>query len=193
MQKYSTDVESVFVELSKAIGGVRGWGLFAGAANVFYGVEHPVNDVDIFYDLNAENALLNALESFDPCKPFLYETGKAQWKKFEFKLNGFEIEFCADYHWNFAGKMRFFFDEEMEKRIHTVEIGGRDFRLLSPEDNFVFKAILQRGLELNKTDVADAKGLLENNALDLVYVRERAMKGNAEQRVMGLVEKLRLG
>jgi len=193
LKSLSGTVKSVLVELANALEGLEGWGLFAGAANVFYGVDHPVNDLDFFYDLKAEQKLLNALHSFKPCKPFLQKKASMTSKKFGFLLNGFEIEFCADFSWSFAGKMSLIFDSQMQARINWFDFENAKLPVLSAEDNIVLKAILQRGKEYNKTDIEDVKGLLKNNNLDFEYIRQRAIKCNAEQRVTNLIENLQSG
>ncbi|HBX69800.1 MAG TPA: hypothetical protein DEH25_10610 [Chloroflexi bacterium] len=137
------------------------WGIFAGAAIYAYGVVRPVTDVDILISSDSGGRAAICLPQ---AKPELDEAGQVAM----LALPGFEI---------IAGLTRTIkmeMDGAMRARLVPQQLWGVEVRLLSVEDNLVFKVIMGRGPEVGKRDWADAAELLAcGETLDWDYLHGR--------------------
>jgi len=152
------------------------WAVFAGAATSLYGAERPVTDVDILIrGQDAEQVVA------------LLPEATVDWRGGQVcKVAWGEVELVPDPVLAAEGHhYPFLMDEEMLRRRRWLELWGLRVPVLSPEDNIVFKAILQRGPEQGKHDLEDVEAVVGSlqGELDLDYLRRRAATCGAEERV----------
>lgn len=145
------------------------WAIFAGAAAHCYGSKRQLADIDIL----VEN------DNFDMAKAVVKEAGT---EKIDV-IAKLKIETCQ-------GSYFFFVDDEMIKRIRRKYIFDILVPVISVEDNIAFKAIAQRGEDQGKHDLADIQCMIENQRIDLEYLKRRIEKCQADERTRTFLERL---
>jgi len=156
------------------------WAVFAGTAAYLYGGEREPTDVDIII---AKEDFKRAAELFN-----VEVTGES----FSFYIGGVDF-ILGDLKMNIEGKIfRFFMDQEMIERIQNKRLDGVEVPTLSPEDNIVFKALLQRGEKKGKHDIQEIIDIARNQKLDMGYLMKRAGLCNGKARVCQLLQELGL-
>ena len=70
--------------------------------------------------------------------------------------------------------MRFFMDEEMEKRLAYKLLCGVEVSIIPLEDNIILKAVLSRGLDQGKYDLQDIADM-RKNVIDHEYLKKRIL------------------
>jgi hypothetical protein len=161
------------------------WAVFAGCATWLYGAERPVTDVDILIRGQDVEQILELL----PEATVERHGGQVG------KIALGNVELVPDPVLTAEGRRYpFLLDDEMLLRRTWCELWGLRVPVLSPEDNIVFKAILQRGPEQGKHDLEDVEAVLRKlrDELDLDYIRHRAAACGAEERVLACLIRLEL-
>ncbi|MDW8045637.1 MAG: nucleotidyltransferase family protein, partial [Nitrososphaerota archaeon] len=165
------------------------WAIFAGAAAYIYGSGRMVTDVDILIhddDLPKASQLLQR-----PIKSKVSSFGKVSLEALVISME--PIEIVASIKINIDGKIySFSMDDDMISRINRRAFLNIDVPVLSIEDNIIFKAILQREVEMGKHDVSDIYGMLKGNliSIDKGYLINRVRKMRVEDRVIPLLKRL---
>ncbi len=158
------------------------WGIFAGAAVHFYAGGRPVTDVDI----------LARLPNIDALVPLFPEAEVKPHPDGEPTLVAGGVDLVGDQVLSLGCRRelpdpppRFVLDDEMVARRVWGDMAGTRVPVVSPEDNLVFKAIMQRGPECGKHDLEDVQALLSATGgdLDWDYVSRRAARCGALARV----------
>ena len=70
-----------------------------------------------------------------------------------------------------------------QKRVRKVNFGNVRLNLLDPVDTLLAKAILNRGIEVRKHDISDAKKLLLAKKIERSYLLQRANEMHVDERV----------
>ena len=70
-----------------------------------------------------------------------------------------------------------------QKRVRKVNFGNVRLNLLDPVDTLLAKAILNRGIEVKKHDISDAKKLLLAKKIERSYLLQRANEMHVDERV----------
>lgn len=146
------------------------WAIFAGSAAHCYGSKRKITDIDI----------LVRCEDLKKAKTALKDVN----------MRSFDIGCGAEIPTP-QGTCPFFLDEDMIERTQWRTLFGILVPVMSPEDNIVLKAILQRGPEQGKHDIEDIKDILKNESIDLAYLQARICKCHAEERVNPLLRSLK--
>jgi predicted nucleotidyltransferase len=150
------------------------WAVFAGAAAHAYGSKRKITDIDILVKKNhmrkVEAALgvsiCNTRTSIDAIDVI------------------FEIEFKVKEKF-----MRFFMDEEMQKRLRYRQLYGLEVPIVPLEDNIILKAALARGLDQGKFDLQDIIAM-KKNSIDYEYLNARIKFYNVEEIVVPILSDL---
>ena len=159
------------------------WAIFAGAASYLYGARREITDIDIMVREENMPTVSEALGA------------EATWLE---GPSGSVLGGSVD-DIDLIGGMRivvgeeayeFFMDDEMARKVRTMALEGIEVPVLSPEDNVVFKGIMQRGEGEGKRDVQDVAEILNNQPIDPEYLMRRAGLCGAEERVLDLLMRL---
>jgi len=149
------------------------WCIFAGGAAHAYGSSRAITDIDILVkksDLPKAEALGLSTDgrhvSFDSIDVV------------------FELEIPVE-----GNVLRFFMDEEMEKRLRSGKLFGLTVPLVPLEDNIILKAILGRGPEQGKFDIQDICDMARN-PIDRDYLQRRISFYKVGKIVLPLLSKL---
>lgn len=173
-------LHSQLVYIENTFKGLR-WAIFAGAAAYIYGSDRMVTDIDILIhndDLLKASQLLQ-----EPIKNKISIIDKVKMEASIISIG--QIEIVANIKMQINDKVcSFFMDDEMIARIHWREFLGIKVPVISIEDNIVFKAILQRGIEMGKHDVDDIRNMIKKNVIDVDYLLKRVKKMGVEDRVI---------
>jgi hypothetical protein len=159
------------------------WAIFAGAAVNLYASGRPTTDIDI----------LTRLPAIEPLVPIFPEGQLKPHEDGGPTLIVGDVELVPDLILRAESQSYpFILDEEMFARRVWRELHGVRLPVVSPEDNVVFKAILQRGPEQGKHDLEDLQSLLDavSAELDWDYVRRRAALCGGLARVRNCLARL---
>ncbi len=143
------------------------WAIFAGAAVHCYGSKRQITDIDIFV----------RCEDLDKAKASLEDADMA----------GFDVGCGAEIPTP-QGTCHFFLDQEMTERRQWKQLYGVTVPVMSPEDNIVLKAILQRGIEEGKHDIQDIEDIMKNQKVDQQYLQRRIRKCHSQRRVEPILQ-----
>jgi len=142
------------------------WAFFAGFAAYCYGSRRKVSDIDVLVqdkDFERARQILGTIEGVELCKT---KIKRIEGKEYPLGL-----------------------DAEMVEHIQHRTIFGMEVNLISPEDNILIKAILQRGKEKDKYDVEDIRAMAAAEKIDQDYLKARIQKFGATERVEKLLKK----
>lgn len=145
------------------------WAIFAGAAAFCYGSEREITDIDI----------LVRCEDLDKAKAALRDID----------TTGFDLGCGADIPTP-EGVCSFFLDQEMVEKIQWKRLLGVTVPLMSPEDNIVLKAILQRGSEQGKHDIQDIRDIIRKQKINEQYLHRRIKKCHSQKRAEPMLQTL---
>jgi|GEM_PF-2118151 len=156
------------------------WAFFSGVAAAAYGVERPINDIDIIFSDHCNEAAARVFHDFNVSKK----------PESELALSQNNIELVSGrlrYHSN-GEVYQFTFDRDMISRRNTIRWRGCDYYFLSREDTIILKAILRREAQGTEFDVADVIIISKNGDLDWDYLAFRAEKCGAVDRIAPVLE-----
>lgn len=145
------------------------WAVCAGAAAHLYGDRRPIQDVDILVTPGQLSHVVKLLQQQQ--KAVQFDGQRILWRGIKV-FDGLAIKRGAVNH-------PFVLDEPAQQRLRRIPLLGATVAVLSPEDVLVHKLVLNRGAELGKHDVADAKGIIRRQQLDTEYLRLRSQLMNA--------------
>jgi len=135
------------------------WAIFAGAASQAYGSTREITDIDILVKRNDMKKIESTLG-------------------IEFHNNQASLDsahLVSEVSCTKHGRtMRFYMDEEMEKRLAHKPLRGVEVPIIPLEDNIILKAVLGRGLDQGKYDLQDITDM-RKNAIDHEYLKERIL------------------
>jgi len=143
------------------------WLIFAGAAAYAYGCPRPLTDLDIIVretDYNRTRQLLKDIEDLDILA---------------------RLDIPTD-----QGTCHYHVDDEMIGRTQHRPLLGLTVPVIPVEDNIILKAILQLGEDQGKHDIQDIECMIENQTIDLDYLKRRIRLYKAELRVKPLLRTL---
>lgn len=170
------------------------WAVWAGFGASAYGSKRKPTDIDIGIMKEDTSKVNHVLDKFGVKR--LHWERKSIFRLFRigFDLEGEEIDICGDGKISVDGReYRFIVNNEMFQRIQIKEIEGIKVPVISPEDIVLLKAICQRGKEQGKFDVEDIKSILTHQEIDYAYLEKRAELCGAKERVMDLINGLKVG
>ena len=161
------------------------WAIFAGAAASIYGAKRSVNDLDLIVrerDLWEVASYFHLqLMAFE--NKFQSATIRTQLLRFGFCEVTARLLIETS-----MGNYEFALDNLMIKRRRWFRVNGLRVPVLSPEDNVVFKGIMQRGNEDKKHDLEDIKDILKNQKIDKDYLRVRIKISRSEKRLSRILD-----
>jgi ribose 1,5-bisphosphokinase PhnN len=156
--------------------------LFGGLSAYAYGATRIPTDIDVIIRAPNVNAIASHLARFEP----IVEPNKISCGRIDIRLSPVRIGDKA------LGQV-WCFDDEAVSRAKPLHFADLDLKVVSPEDVFAMKAALQRGTNIGKFDVEDAREIVANNrhSLDWEYIHKTAKKCNMSERIEILAQKLR--
>jgi hypothetical protein len=156
------------------------WALFGGAVVALYEQYRRIRDIDIITIDSALDDVANDLNikvSLDPYNQSFVQVGR--------------IEIYGSLHiLTSVGLHLFALDAEMISRREYMRLASIKVPILSREDHIVLKAILQRGSEMDKSDVQDILALSCVGPLDIHYIQHRIELSGALGRADQLLRSL---
>lgn len=156
------------------------WGVCAGAAAHLYGNRRPIQDVDLLVAKGQLPTIVRLLQSQN--KVVQFDGQRILWRG---------IKVFDDLSIRDGGKTYpFTFDERMCDSRRQMSLLGATVRVLSPEDVFVHKLVLNRGAEQNKHDLTDAQGILRRQELNQEYLQYRLTTMQATERLRTQLQEL---
>lgn len=189
--KISDELKKVLKILVDIIPKDVDWALSNGTAAFFYGSGREPTDIDIATNSSGIKKITEALNGF------LLKPLKMREKAFfsgyiaKFKINTYEVEVYSDISIKIDDRIYSKFVDELQiKKIIWVKINGFEIPILSPEDVIASKALTQRGKEVDKHDIEDAKAILKNQRIDWKYLEERAKIMGGYDRIFKLLKYL---
>ncbi len=156
--------------------------LFGGLSAYAYGAARIPTDIDVIINAPSANAIASHLARFEP----IVEPNKISCGRIDIRLSPVRVG-------DKALGQAWCFDDEAASRAKPLYFADLDLKVASPEDVFAMKAALQRGANIGKFDVEDARAIVANNkhSLDWEYIRETAKKCNMSESIESLAQKLR--
>ena len=153
------------------------WALAAGSAVYLYARNRQPADLDVLIrpdDLPSAGAAMKA-------PPVIVTTAWGESERIEVG----RVEVAGRLVVRMEGhSYPYVMDAEMVDRRRWLECGGVTIPVLAPEDVIAFKAVLRRGQEQGKHDLADIDALASAAELDLRYLRQRLNSMGALERAM---------
>lgn len=141
------------------------WAVCAGAAAHLYGNRRPLQDVDILVGSGQLPKVVALLQSQQ--KAVQFDGQRILWRGIKF-FDELNVRRNGTVH-------PFIFDEPMVARLRRMPLLGAQVPVLAPEDVLFHKALMGRGSEQGKHDMADAAGIVRRQQLDLEYLEQRAL------------------
>jgi len=164
------------------------WFMWGGFAAVQYGSKRELTDFDIFVKKQDFKKAFNACKDMQPTKLGVKEVHGFKGISFSITKPGCIGDFITDHEIIIKGeKYSFEMDNEMMSRIKKKEIHHLFLPVIPPEDLIAWKAIMQRGKELGKYDLRDVEFILKKQRIDWNYLKRRAEKCNASERVFSVI------
>ena len=153
------------------------WAVCAGAAAHLYGDRRPIQDIDLLVTQGQLPAVVKLLQQQQ--KAVQFDGQRILWRG---------IKVFDDLSIRKVGSHPFALDDLARARVRRMPLLGAPVTVLAPEDVLVHKVILGRGAEQGKHDIADARGIIRRQQLDLDYMRARLERMGATSYVPALVE-----
>ncbi len=146
------------------------WAVCAGAAAHLYGNRRPIQDVDILVESGKLPDVVRLLQ--EQQKVVQFDGQRILWRGIKI-FDDLTIRRGREVY-------PFVFDDAMRSRLRRLPLLGSLVPVLPPEDIVLHKALLGRGIEEGKHDIADASGIARRQTLDHDYIRQRmaAMRVN---------------
>jgi hypothetical protein len=139
------------------------WAVCAGAAAHLYGNRRPIQDIDILIEPGKLSEVVRLLDQQQ--KVVQFDGQRILWRGIKI-FDDLTIRRGRDVY-------PFVLDADMRSRVRRLPLLGSLVPVLSPEDVLVHKALLARGPEEGKHDIADATAIARRQMLDLDYIRRR--------------------
>jgi hypothetical protein len=180
------DLESLRREMER-IGGLMDaagipWAVAAGAAVYLYAGNRPPTDLDLLLPLD-QMEVAGRLLGVSP------KTEMAAWGEVSKLVLG-DTELVGSLTVEAEGHSYVYrMDEEMIRRLRSLQFEGVSVPVLAPEDVIALKAILQRGPEQGKHDLEDIAALAADAPIDRDYLLSRLRRMGAEARARPVLER----
>ncbi|MCS7288089.1 MAG: nucleotidyltransferase family protein [Roseiflexus sp.] len=139
------------------------WAVCAGAAAHLYGNRRPIQDIDILVEPGKLLEIVRLLNQQQ--KVVQFDGQRILWRGIKIFDDLTIRRGQAIYP--------FTLDAEMRSRVRRLPLLGSLVPVLSPEDVALHKALLARGPEEGKHDIADATAIARRQALDYAYLQRR--------------------
>lgn len=139
------------------------WAVCAGAAAHLYGNRRPIQDIDILIEPGKLPEVVRLLNQQQ--KVVQFDGQRILWRGIKI-FDDLTIRRGREIY-------PFTLDAEMRSRVRRLPLLGSLVPVLSPEDVALHKALLARGPEEGKHDIADAAAIVRRQALDYDYVQRR--------------------
>lgn len=153
------------------------WAVCAGAAAHLYGDRRPIQDVDLIVISGQLPTVVKLLQQQQ--KAVQFDGQRILWRG---------IKVFDDLAVRKAITHPFQLDELAISKLRRMPLLGAPVAVLAPEDILMHKVILNRGQEQGKHDIADARGVIRRQQLDLDYLRTRMERMNASSFAPALAE-----
>ena len=195
-QKQFEALKKVALELERA--SVKDWVLAGGGAGSFYGLKREPKDLDIGLGRRESRqgfAVAERVFGFPQAK-WKSERG---WKAFysNGRIEGESVDFFTEIYHSIGNETVYFsVDYDTLKNRKEFDVLGVKVPAMPVEDLVFMKVVSQRGAKEGKTDLEDARELLELNAREFNW--EQFNKGLSpeteavKKRARDCVERLRL-
>ena len=139
------------------------WAVCAGAAAHLYGNRRPIQDIDILIEPGKLPEIVRLLNQQQ--KVVQFDGQRILWRGIKI-FDDLTIRRGREVY-------PFVLDAEMHSRVRRLPLLGSLVPVLSPEDVAVHKAVLARGPQEGKHDLADAIAIVRRQALDYDYIQRR--------------------
>jgi len=153
------------------------WAICAGSAAHLYGDRRPLQDVDILVMPGQLPTVVKLLQQQH--KAVQFDGQRILWRG---------IKLFDDLAIRRTITHPFQLDDLAIAHLRRMSLLGAPVAVLAPEDVLIHKIVLNRGEEQRKHDIADARGIIRRQQLDLDYLRTRVERMNAAGFVPKLVE-----
>lgn len=154
------------------------WAICAGSAAHLYGDRRPLQDVDILVVSGQLPTVVKLLQQQQ--KAVQFDGQRILWRGIKV-FDDLSIRRSPITH-------SFTFDEPMRAHLRRMPLLGAPSAVLAPEDVLIHKLVLNRGQEQGKHDLADARGIIRRQPLDLDYLRDRMTRMQATSYTATLIE-----
>ncbi len=150
------------------------WAVFAGAAAHAYGATRKITDIDILVKKSDMRKIESVLG--------------LSIRNMQTKVDSIDLVFEVDIKTK-SKIMRFFMDEEMQKRLRYRQLYELEVPVVPLEDNIILKAALGRGSDQGKFDLQDIIDM-KNDSINYEYLKRRIKFYDVEEIVVPILTKL---
>ena len=157
------------------------WGVAAGAAVYLYAGNRPPTDLDLLVPPDRMERVARLVGS-DP------KLEKTPWGESRKLLMG-GIEMVGSLTIKIGDVVcSYLMDEEMIRHLRLLTYHGLEVPVLAPEDVIALKAVLQRGPDQGKHDLADIAALAAGLRVDRDYLEFRLGQMGGAERARGVLQ-----
>lgn len=153
------------------------WAVCAGAAAHLYGDRRPIQDIDLLVTMGQLPTVVKLLQQQQ--KSVQFDGKRILWRG---------IKVFDDLTIRRTTIFPFQLDELAQAKLRRMPLLGAPVAVLAPEDVLLHKVVLNRGLDQGKHDLADARGIIRRQSLDLDYLRNRIERMGAASFLPALAE-----